>query len=661
VHAPPLPPTLVPVPDRVTLRVAPVDLTPLAPFAPRQAGFQGGRFSADLELSLGAAVPGGGGATTARGGFKATGLRFVGQQGGSALDVTLDADLVADTLRGDLDIARLLIAFGPASLEGRGKVSGLLTDTPRVEGLRLVARNLDPAALAPFYPPLPGLLGGAVSGPVGLSVEATGTADRPAVELRADLTPVRIDLPRRLLKAAGGPLTLVARVRGAGAGGLRFELEVEGAGLDLRPGGSLDKRPGDRLRLTASGSRTVAGGGSRLELASFTLALIDLTAKGHATVQLAPGRTAFDIDAELDRLDVDRLLLQAQEAPRSVAGGAAPAAAGPGPSAWAGLAGSVALRVGEVTSKKQKLTAVRARLELKEDQVTFTEGRFGIWAGTVDLAGTQARLAPAERPFRLQARVEQVQLGSMLAAFTDRKVAEGRCDAQVALAGKGEGSDAIMKALDGTVEGRLLDGVFHGKDLVAEVMAPVVKAVPSLKGSLSRGGTTSLGKVLPFSLRVQGGKALLQRPLEVNERGSTLTAQGAFGFDGELDLPMTLALSPAAVAEATGGKARVERPLPFAFTLEGKAWSPRVTGLDVKPAVRLLAETLGLQALGRAIGLPATPAPAAAGGTPAPDERAPAPAEDAAAAKQRAKEEADARRKQLEKQGEKLLKGLFGR
>ncbi len=46
-HAPPLPATLVPAPDRLTLRLAPVDLTPLAAFAPRGAGFLGGRLQAD--------------------------------------------------------------------------------------------------------------------------------------------------------------------------------------------------------------------------------------------------------------------------------------------------------------------------------------------------------------------------------------------------------------------------------------------------------------------------------------------------------------------------------------------------------------------------------------------------------------------------------------
>ncbi len=663
VHAPPLPATLVPVPDRLRLKVAQVDLTPLAPFAPTASGFLGGSFSADLDLALGGAVAGGAGPTSLRGGFKALGLRFTGQQGGRALDVTLDADLVADTLKGDLDIARLLLAFGPASIEGKGKVSGLLSGSPRVEGLRLVARELDLASLAPFYPPLPGLLGGQVSGPIGLSVQAAGTGTEPIIELRADLAPVRLAFAGRFEKAAGGALSLLARLRGAGGGALRFELELDLGGLDLRPGGSLDKRPGDRLKLAMSGTRTTAGSGSRLELGRFTLGLLEMNVKATGTVEQAPGRTRFDLVAEIDRVDADRLLLKSPPAPAPAAAPPrAPAPGRAGPSPWDGLSGALALRIGEASSMKQKITGVSARLKLKEDEVSFEEGRFGIWSGTVDLAGTQARLAPADRPFQLKARAGQVQLGSLLAAFTDKKVAEARLDAEVQLSGKGEGSAAIMKALDGTVEGKLLDGVFFGKDLVAEVLEPVVKAVPSLKGSVSRGGTTSLGKVLPFSLRIQGGQARLQRPLEISDRGSTTTVQGAFGFDGELDLPTTLALAPAVVAEATAGKVRLDRPLPFAFKLEGKAWSPRVTGLDVKPAVRVVAETVALQQLGRALGLRPAAGPADPGkpGEGKPDTVTEPAADEAAAATRRAKEEADAARKKLEEDGRKLLKGILG-
>ena len=656
VHAPPLPPTLVPVFDRVTLKVEPVDLAPLAAFSPGQAGFQGGRFSADLEVALGASVPGGAGPAVVRGGFKATGLRFKGQQGGKALDVTLDADLSADTAKGDLDITRLLLAFGPAAIEGQGKVRGLLSGNPKVDGLRVVSRNLDLEALSPYYPPLPRALGGTVAGPIGLSVRASGTAERPVIELRADLTPVRLSFARQLEKAAGAPLSFVARVRGSG-GALHFEVEGELSGLDLRPGGSLAKRPGDRLKVLMNGTRQAAGEGSRLEFGAFTLALLDMNVKARGWAELGSGRTRFEVTSEIDRVDADRLLLPAPPAGAPAGVAAAPPRRGPSP--YAGLSGTFSLEIGEAISRKLRVTGVQARVKVKEDEVMLEQGRFGIWSGTVDLAGTQARLAPFDRPFLLKARVEQVQLGALLAAFTDKRVADARLDAEVQLAGKGEGTDAIMRALDGTVEGKLHDGVFHGKDLLAEVLEPVVKAVPSLKGSVTRGGTTSLGKTLPFSLKVQGGRARLQRPLELIERGSAMTVQGDFGFDGELDLPMTLALSPAAVAEATGGKARVDRPLPFAFKLTGKAWSPRVTGLDVKPAVALLVERLGVQAIGRALGLkpaPAGEAPGAEGKEQALEQAK----DEAAAARKRTKEEAEAAKKKLEKQGAKLLKGILG-
>jgi AsmA protein len=645
VHAPPLPPTLTPSPDRVVLKVQPIDLTPLAAFAPRDAGFRGGRFAADLDVALGAAVPGGAGPTTVRGGFAATALKFAGQEGGKALDVTLDADLLADAAKGDLSIAKLLLTFGPAALAGSGKVTGLLSERPRIEGLRVLSRNLDLAALAPYYPPLPKLVGGTVAGPIGLALEAAGTADRPIVELRVDLTPVRIAIPKQVEKAAGGKLALVARLRGATAGTLRFDAEGDLGGLDLRPGGSLAKKPGDRLTFATSATRSVSGATQKLELASFTLGLLEMDVKARGTTELSPKATRFDLAVEIDAVDVDRLLLPSKEEAKPAPAKEAPPAKGDAAATYAGLSGRASLRIGSVTASKQRLTDVRVTVAMKEDEVTVEEGRLGLWDGVFSVAGTQARLAPADMPFKLAAKVEHAEVGALLAAFTDKKVLNGKLDADVKLAGRGEDTDRILKALDGTVEGRLVDGVFHGKDLIAEVTGPIADAIPSLKGKVTKGGTTRLGKVLPVSLRIQGGKALLQKPLEFEERGAATRVQGSFAFDGELDMPTSITLSPGAVSDLTGGKAKVDGPIPLSFKLAGKAWSPRLGGLDVMPAVKAIGAKLGEAALGKALGIEGSPKEAAK--------------EKAAEVKEQAKEKAEDAAKAVKKDAAKKLKGLF--
>ncbi len=642
VHAPPLPATLTPSPDHVTLKVEPVDLTPLAPFAPRDAGFRGGRFAADLDVVVGAAVPGGAGPTVVRGGFAATALRFAGQEGGKALDVTLDADLTADLQKGDLSIAKLLLSFGPAALEGKGKVTALLSESPRIEGLRIVSRNLDLAALAPYYPPLPKLLGGTVAGPIALTAEAAGTAERPVLELRADLTPVRLSLPRQVEKAPGGKLLFVARLRGGAAGALRFDAEGDLTGLDLRPGGSLAKKPGDRLTFATTATRSVAGRAQKLELASFAMTLADMNVKARGTTELAPRSTRFDLAVEIDRVDVDKLLIPS---PREEPAKEAPKAKGDAASTYAGLSGKASLRIGQVIAEKQKLSDVRVTVLMKEDEVTVQEGRLGLWDGVLSVAGTQARLAPADMPFTLAAKVERVAVEGALAAFTDKKVLTGRLDAEVKLSGRGEDTDRILKALDGTIDGKLRDGLFHGKDLIGEVAEPIVKAIPALGSKVTKGGATKLGKVLAVSLRIEDGRALLQKPLEFEERGASFKVQGAFAFDGELEMPTALTLSPEAVAGLTGGKAKVDEPLPFSFKLVGKAWSPRLSGLDVMPAVKAIAAKLGAAALGKALGLEGTPQEAAK--------------EKAAEVKEKAQEKVQDATKALKKDAAKKLKGLF--
>src|SRR5207237_9159415 len=57
-HAPPLPPTLTPTPEKLTLKIEPIDLTPLGPFVPRDIGLQSGKLDANFEKTLGGIVPG---------------------------------------------------------------------------------------------------------------------------------------------------------------------------------------------------------------------------------------------------------------------------------------------------------------------------------------------------------------------------------------------------------------------------------------------------------------------------------------------------------------------------------------------------------------------------------------------------------------------------
>ena len=119
----PLPPTLMPTPDRVELKSQPIDLSPLGPFLPEDVGFLAGSLEASFKAKLGRAVPGGEGPTEVLGVIRALGLKFRGSQGGAPLDIVVHSDLSGDATEGSLDLRKLEISFGPAQLSGKGRVS----------------------------------------------------------------------------------------------------------------------------------------------------------------------------------------------------------------------------------------------------------------------------------------------------------------------------------------------------------------------------------------------------------------------------------------------------------------------------------------------------------------------------------------------------------
>ncbi len=123
-----------------------------------------------------------------------------------------------------------------------------------------------------------------------------------------------------------------------------------------------------------------------------------------------------------------------------------------------------------------------------------------------------------------------------------------------------------------------------------------------------KGGTTALGKELPFQLEFKDGRAELSKPIRIARPDAEVTLSGGFRLDGALDMLATVALSPQTVASITGGRARPSAPIPVSFRLSGPAWSPVLSDMALQPAVTAILKEAGSAALGKAIGVP--------GGTP---------------------------------------------
>jgi AsmA protein len=664
-HAAPLPPTLRPTPENLTIQLEPVDLAPLAPFFPASAGFQGGRLQANLDVALGAAVPGGSGPTKMRGGFAARALRFAGQEGGKPLDVVLDTDLDGDVARGDVRIGKLLLTAGPASITGSGSASGLAGKSPRIEGLRLSAQGLDPRLLSEYYPPLRKMVGDKVAGPIGLDLRAAGDAAAPALEARADLTPVRLSLPATLSKAAGAPL--VAQVKASFLGAAtRVQARADLAGVDLRPGGTLAKSPGERLTVDADVERRAERGSQKIDVKRLEVLLPAdaVSAKGTASIGEEKGARAvrFDLAAESAHLDLDRLLLPSAPkkepaAKKAGPGGgkqAAPKKEGLSPAMFAGLSGTVQVKVAELRYSKATFKDVRARIRLEGDDLRVEEARLNGLGGRISADGTRVRLAHPEQPAQVLVKLDGVDVGEALAMYTPRKLLAGRVSADMNLSAGGASGSQVLQSLSGKLAGSLFEGSFLGQDLVGGVLGPLAKALPfpAVK-KIAEGGATPLGKTLPFSVRFADGAAHIEKVLRVQTGRATLSSEGGLvRLDGTLDLPLTIALAPDTIASLTGGRARPSEPVPVALRVTGPAWSPHLSDLALRPAVAAIVKSAGAAALGQALGV---------GGGKAVEEKKAAAEQAARKTAEDAKKQAEDQAKKAQEEAKKSLKGLFGR
>lgn len=602
-HTAPLPPSLVPTPERLTLKVQPIDLSPLAPFISKDVALQAGQFDANLDAQLGAAVAGGKGATSVQGTMHATGLKFAGAEGGKALDVVLDTDLKGDADKGDLQISKLRLDLGPAGITGQGRASGLNTQSPRIEGLEIRSHDLDPARLAAYYPPLSKQLGGQIAGPIGILLHAAGTQAGEALEMRVDFTPVKINLPHTMTKAAGAPMALVAHLRGAGKDKLAFDANLDLSGADLRPGQSLNKAPGQKLGLSAKGTRTSSGTTAdphqRIDLESVALQVLDdrMDARGFVEMKGAADAATkrFDLQVNSDRLDLDKILLSSDQKKKEEQ-------PPPDPKSFAGLSGHAAVKIANVTYKKQQFQNVTADVTMKGDEIDVQTASIQGLGGQIDAGGTRLKLAHPKEPWHLATKIRGIDLEKAAAMSSPRKVLAGKFDGSVVLDGTSDDLSNLTKSLSGVLDGNVAGGKFYGKDIVASAAAPVMSALPGLRGKVTQGGETDLGQNLPFGFTVKEGWARLKAPIKVATQQAEMSFGGGVRLDGTLDMPGTVSLTPATVQQLTGGRVKLTTNVPVGLRLVGPAAKPSITDIDAKSAIEAIAKSAGSSLVSSVLG-----------------------------------------------------------
>ncbi|MFP2925406.1 AsmA family protein [Pyxidicoccus sp. 3LG] len=672
-NAAPLPATLVPTPVLVALKAERIDLAPLGPFLPPDVGLQAGTVDADWQAMLGGAVPGGTGPTNVTGVIKALGLRFAGAEGGKALDVVLDTDVTADLADGSVDLEKLKLDVGPASITGQGKVNGLLTDAPVVQGFELVGRNLDPAAIAEYYPPLRKQLNGMIAGPIGLAVRGSGSGESQALNVDVDLTPVRLRVPAQLTKDAGATMKLTANVTGAAASGgaLRFNADANLDGVDLRPGLLVDKAPGQRMQVSAAGTYapSKSGSGMKVDISKLVANVLEDTVTGTASFALAgQGKkqtTSFVMDVKSQRLNADALLMKEEEVVAHTGGKPVPPPPDD-PTRFNGYRGDIRFAVGSLRYTEMDMTNVTGVVKMTDDLITVEKFSTGLYGGKITADGTTVRLGPLpeKRPFEAKVKVEGIEVEQALAKATPQKVLTGRFNGNVDVKGVGYTPDQLQQTLLGAINGNILGGALLSTDLVASVSEPLAKALSIPAKGLKPGKTTSLGEVLPFGVEIKNGVAQLERPLSWTRPEAAMSFSGGIRLDGTLDLTGGVTLTPSTIKTLTLGKVTPPEPIPVGMKLTGKAWKPEVTGIDVKPAATTIAKLAASSLAGSLIGGERGKQVQAVieGG----EEKARAEAEakrkelEAKAAEEKARLEAEAKRR-AEEEAKKKLRGIFGR
>ena len=634
---PPIPPL-----QKLVLKLDRTDLAPLGPFLASagpaaMADLSEGVLTADFTADLGAAAPNGQGPTVAKGTLKLAGAR-IGE--GERFDATLDADVLADAVAGNVTVNKLQVALAEMALEARGKLLDLL-GAPKFEGFTLTSRGLDFDRLRRYYPTLTRDTGGVVlGGPFSVTASAGGDAGAQRFTARVDLTSASIEVPGKMRKPAGKPMSLEAegraegetlrcdrmlfvmddaRITGSGVlsapagkrGARSFEANIEAEPFAIRKVAALmGPKTADGLPDARVGARVKAKGrlgrpdSMRIEVPSFSATSGSSQLAGSMTVENLD-RPQVTFDGRSRYLDIDDFLPpQDRDKDKKAA-----AAKGPTPKATrpraaddsllAKVHGRAKLAVDSGVAKGITYQNLRADLTVDSGRARAHTLDVSAFGGKLSGGGSEIPLLGDDERFALKGTVAGMDIKQILTRFAEpaARVLEGRLDADLDVGGRGLTPDDLKRTLTGNLTGGLAGAQFLPASLLEPISSALARAVkiPALAAAIADGEKKlallrdrNLGD-LAGVVRFNSGVMELVKPLAARTPHGPLSLDGKVGLDGKADLTGTFALAPQTIAALTANKVALTEPLPVKLRLTGDITSPKVVPGELDQAAKVLA------------------------------------------------------------------------
>jgi len=228
-----------------------------------------------------------------------------------------------------------------------------------------------------------------------------------------------------------------------------------------------------------------------------------------------------------------------------------------------------------------------AQVTMLGGKLTFNALDFNAYQGTFSAAQTSVDVGHAQPRFDLKTTLKDVDIAPLLAEQADIKGAlSGRFSGDFAVKGEGSIWDDVAKNLSGAMGASIVDGRLYKLDLKRAILTPLAAKLPLIKAPTGPAGMAL--RNLAGQFEIADGKARLKQPMKLDTPDGPVTLDGYIGLDKALNMKGTFEVTPAMVAQVSGGKLKLGKNAPVGLVLGGTVDAPEVSGVEVGDLVEAL-------------------------------------------------------------------------